>query len=99
MLVQERGIRRERDSIPGEGPVVVGINRIVYGRAGNPGSFSRLRSRRRQCDGAAAVDIRRAAQIGTAAVSPRPFIDDTDVPRIADLPVRAAFPPVWRAAV
>ena len=99
MLVQERGLARESVSIPSKCPVVIAVLHVVDRRAGDPRSCSRLRSRRRQWNCAAAIDICRAAQIGTAAVSPSSRIDDADIPSIANLSVRAALSPVWRAAI
>ncbi len=52
----------------------------------------------RQSDCVSACDIRRAGQIGAAAVSPIAQIDDADIPNIAHLPVGAALTPVWHAA-
>jgi hypothetical protein len=107
LLVSDRRLARGRVNLPSESPVVIDINRIDG--LGDFRSFSRnhrsrmrrssrSRSRMRQRDRVPACDIRRAGQIGAAAVSPIAQIDDADIPNIAHLPVRAALAPLWHAA-
>jgi hypothetical protein len=99
-----QGVLRQRDNIPGDGPVIIDIN-LILGRRSNDWwgrscmrSRRRLRSRMRQRDRIPARDIRRATQISAASVSPSQPIDNTDISRITDLPVRAALSSEWRAA-
>lgn len=104
MSARERGITQEKDPIPSDCPVVVNIYLVIdssrdFRSLGRRRGFSRHWGRRSQRDRDAVVDIRRAAKISAAAVLPSPSTDNADIPSIADLPVRAALSPHWRAAV